>query len=87
MSIQGTSESGFGLAAHSGSKNPKNARPRPPFKGTLAVRLPNHDDRGDAQGRSLGRTATAVKNLSPGYFSFVMATSIISTGSFLLGPS
>jgi tellurite resistance protein TehA-like permease len=33
------------------------------------------------------RTATAVQSLSPGYFPFVMATSIISTGSFLLGPS
>jgi len=39
------------------------------------------------QPRSLGRTATAVQSLSPGYFPFVMATSIISTGTFLLGPS
>jgi hypothetical protein len=33
-----------------------------------------------------GRTAAAVQGLSPGYFPFLMATSIISTGSFLLGP-
>jgi tellurite resistance protein TehA-like permease len=32
-------------------------------------------------------TATAIQGLSPGYFPFVMATSIISTGTFLLGPS
>jgi hypothetical protein len=42
---------------------------------------------GDGQPRSLGRTATAIQSLSPGYFPFVMATSIISTGTFLLGPS
>ena len=41
----------------------------------------------DGQPRSLGRTATAIQDLSPGYFPFVMATSIISTGAFLLGPS
>jgi tellurite resistance protein TehA-like permease len=33
------------------------------------------------------RTAAVVQSLSPGYFPFVMATSIISTGTFLLGPS
>jgi len=37
--------------------------------------------------RSPRRTATAIQGLSPGYFPFVMATSIISTGAFLLGPS
>jgi len=42
---------------------------------------------GDGQPRSLGRTATAIQSLSPGYFPFMMATSIISTGTFLLGPS
>jgi hypothetical protein len=42
---------------------------------------------GDGQSRSLRRTATAIQSLSPGYFPFVMATSIISTGTFLLGPS
>ena len=42
---------------------------------------------GDGQSPSPGRTATAVQSLSPGYFPFVMATSIISTGTFLLGPS
>ena len=41
----------------------------------------------DGQPRSLGRTATAIQDLSPGYFPFVMATSIISTGAFLLGLS
>jgi tellurite resistance protein TehA-like permease len=39
------------------------------------------------QARSLGRTAAAVRDLHPGYFAFVMATGIISTGTFLLGPS
>jgi hypothetical protein len=34
-----------------------------------------------------GSSATAIQTLSPGYFPFVMATSIISTGPFLLGPS
>jgi tellurite resistance protein TehA-like permease len=42
---------------------------------------------GDRQQRSPGRTAAAVESLSPGYFPFLMATSIISTGAFLLGPS
>ena len=41
----------------------------------------------DGQPRSLGWTAAAIQDLSPGYFPFVMATSIISTGAFLLGPS
>jgi tellurite resistance protein TehA-like permease len=35
----------------------------------------------------LARTAAAVEGLSPGYFPFLMATSIISTASFLFGPS
>ena len=39
------------------------------------------------QAGSLGRTATAIRNLHPGYFAFVMATGIISTGTYLLGPS
>lgn len=39
------------------------------------------------QTRSLGRTATAVRDLHPACFAFVMATGIISTGAFLLGPS
>ena len=39
------------------------------------------------QTRSPGRTATAIRDLHPGYFAFVMATGIISTGTFLLGPS
>jgi len=41
----------------------------------------------DRQARSAGRTAAAVRDLHPGYFAFVMATGIISTGTFLLGPS
>ena len=32
------------------------------------------------------RAATAVRDLHPGYFAFVMATGIVSTGTFLLGP-
>jgi tellurite resistance protein TehA-like permease len=39
------------------------------------------------QMRSPGRTATAIRDLHPGSFAFVMATGIISTGTFLLGPS
>jgi hypothetical protein len=39
------------------------------------------------QTRSLSRIATAIRDLHPGYFAFVMATGIISTGTFLLGPS
>jgi tellurite resistance protein TehA-like permease len=34
-----------------------------------------------------GRAARAARDLHPGYFAFVMATGIISTGAFLLGPS
>jgi tellurite resistance protein TehA-like permease len=41
----------------------------------------------DAPARLRARTATAVRQLHPGYFAFVMATGIISTGTFLLGPS
>jgi tellurite resistance protein TehA-like permease len=33
-----------------------------------------------------GRATTAIRDLHPGYFAFVMATGIISTGTFLLGP-
>ncbi len=39
------------------------------------------------QGRSLGRATTATRDLHPGYFAFVMATGIISIGTYLLGPS
>ena len=38
-------------------------------------------------GRDRIRIAAAIQDLSPGYFPFVMATSIISTGTFLLGLS
>ena len=41
----------------------------------------------DRQAHRAGRAATAVRDLHPGYFAFVMATGIISTGTFLLGPS
>jgi tellurite resistance protein TehA-like permease len=41
----------------------------------------------DAQGRAESRAARAVRDLHPGYFAFVMATGIISEGTFLLGPS
>jgi tellurite resistance protein TehA-like permease len=41
----------------------------------------------DGQQRTLGRAAKAIKELHPGYFAFVMATGIISTGTFLLGPA
>src|SRR5215469_7211179 len=33
------------------------------------------------------RTAAAARDLQPGYFAFVMATGIISTGTFLFGPT
>lgn len=36
---------------------------------------------------SFGRAATAIRDMNPGDFAFVMATGIISTGTFLLGPS
>jgi len=39
------------------------------------------------QTRSPGRAATTIRDLHPGYFAFVMATGIVSTGTFLLGPS
>ena len=41
----------------------------------------------DKQPRSLSRAATTIRDLHPGYFAFVMATGIVSTGTFLLGPS
>jgi len=37
--------------------------------------------------RSGGRVAAAIRDLHPTYFAFVMATGIISTGTFLTGPS
>ena len=37
--------------------------------------------------RPLGAVATAIRDLHPASFAFVMATGIISTGAFLLGPS
>jgi tellurite resistance protein TehA-like permease len=39
------------------------------------------------QARADSRAAAAVRGLHPGYFADVMATGIISTGTFLLGPS
>jgi tellurite resistance protein TehA-like permease len=35
----------------------------------------------------LSPMAAVIRDLHPGYFAFVMATSIISTGTFLLGPT
>jgi tellurite resistance protein TehA-like permease len=37
--------------------------------------------------RTLSLTSAAVRDLHPSYFAFVMATGIISTGTFALGPS
>jgi tellurite resistance protein TehA-like permease len=34
----------------------------------------------------VSRTVRAVRDLNPGYFAFVMATGIVSTAAFLLGP-
>ena len=44
-------------------------------------------DAASSQARFEGRVATRIRDLHPGYFAFVMATGIISTGTFLLGPS
>jgi tellurite resistance protein TehA-like permease len=41
----------------------------------------------DGQAQGAGRIAAAVRDLHPGYFAFVMATGIISIGTYLLGPS
>ena len=49
--------------------------------------LPMSTGAAGGQTRSLSRTATAIRDLHPGYFAFVMATGIVSTGTFLLGPS
>jgi tellurite resistance protein TehA-like permease len=38
-------------------------------------------------GRDSGRTLTAIRNLAPGSFSFVMATGIVSTAGLKLGPT
>jgi tellurite resistance protein TehA-like permease len=40
-----------------------------------------------SQASPAGRAATAVRELHPGYFAYVMATGIISTAAFSLGPS
>jgi tellurite resistance protein TehA-like permease len=44
---------------------------------------------GGAAGRSRspGRAASAVRDLHPGYFAFVMATGIVSVDGFLFGPA
>jgi len=44
-------------------------------------------DGGIGQTRSAGGVATSIRDLHPSYLAFVMATGIISTGAFLLGPS
>jgi tellurite resistance protein TehA-like permease len=41
----------------------------------------------DSQARPLGWPAAAIRDLHPGHFTGVMATGIISTGAFLLGPA
>jgi tellurite resistance protein TehA-like permease len=41
----------------------------------------------NGQPRATSRVAVAVRDLHPAYFAFVMATGIISTGTYLLGPS
>jgi tellurite resistance protein TehA-like permease len=41
----------------------------------------------DGQARTVGRATSAIRELHPGSFAFVMATGIISTGTFQLGPS
>src|SRR5215469_18652392 len=51
----------------------------------MAVRMTT--DGGIGQTRSAGGVATSIKDLHPSYLAFVMATGIISTGAFLLGPS
>src|SRR5215469_5318291 len=44
-------------------------------------------DTASSQIRLVDRVAMVIRDLHPGYFAFVMATGIISTGTFLLGPS
>src|SRR5215469_11680111 len=44
----------------------------------------------DGSGRHAGwagSVETGIRDLDPGYFAFVMATGIIATGAFTLGPS
>ncbi|HEY7325329.1 MAG TPA: tellurite resistance/C4-dicarboxylate transporter family protein [Streptosporangiaceae bacterium] len=42
---------------------------------------------GQPRPRGRAAAAAAVRDLHPGYFAFVMATGIVSTGTYLLGPS
>jgi tellurite resistance protein TehA-like permease len=42
---------------------------------------------GAAEREPRSRIGLVIRDLHPGYFAFVMATGIISTGTFLLGPS
>src|SRR5665213_4514555 len=44
-------------------------------------------DNSKGTAKPLNQMAVAIRDLHPGYFAFVMATGIISTGTFLLGPS
>src|SRR5215467_14462997 len=44
-------------------------------------------DTASSQTRLADRVAMVIRDLHPSYFAFVMATGIISTGTFLLGPS
>src|SRR5215469_2144502 len=44
-------------------------------------------DTASSQTKLAGRVAAAIRDLHPSYFAFVMATGILSTGAFLVGPS
>jgi len=48
---------------------------------------PGGQDQGNARMAALPPGGEPVRDLHPGYFAFVMATGIISTGTFLLGPA
>jgi len=48
---------------------------------------PMPSDVASEQKRFTGRVATGISDMQPSYFAFVLATGIISTDAFLLGPS
>jgi tellurite resistance protein TehA-like permease len=49
--------------------------------------MDTHIGTATGQARAVGRVTPAVRDLHPGYFAFVMATGIVSTGLFVLGPT
>lgn len=49
--------------------------------------MSSDSDNSNKTGAPMSSMAVAIRDLHPGYFAFVMATGIISTGTFLLGPS